>query len=190
MPAPPAPGAPILRAVSGENDAPEVVASVGPLDAVVVLLREFLHRAGALRAVAVIAGEPGDEPAVVDVRLLHPTEVDVGGRVVLLPHAIELDPSPPATMPTVRQMAPFEVDAEAGQIAAPPGAVAHLAAAVRDLADLLGGRNVAMVQLETSDPDAPLAITARAGGTAPLVLGLGEEEFEMDPGWPDPPAPG
>jgi hypothetical protein len=176
--------------VSGENDAPEVVASVGPLDAVVVLLREFLHRAGALRAVAVIAGEPGDEPAVVDVRRLHPTEVEVGGRLVLLPHAIELDPSPPAAMPAVRQMAPFEVDAEAGQIAAPPGAVAHLAAAVRDLAGLLGGRNVAMVQLETSDPDAPLAITARAGGTDPLVLALGEEEFEMDPGWPDAPAGG
>src|SRR3954465_15073731 len=154
--------------VSGENDAPEVVASVGPLDAVVVLLREFLHRAGALRAVAVGGGEPGDEPAVVDVRRLHPTEVEVGGRLVLLPHAIELDPAPPAAMPAVRQMAPFEVDAEAGQIAAPPGAVAHLAAAVRDLADLLGGRNVAMVQLETSDPDAPLAITAPAGGPDPL----------------------
>jgi hypothetical protein len=55
---------------------------------------------------------------------------------------------------------------------------------VRDLAGLLGGRNVAMVQFETSRPEAPLAITARAGGTDPLVLALGEEEFEMDPGWP------
>jgi hypothetical protein len=186
------PRRPVARAyperVSGENDAPEVVASVGPLDGVVVLLREFLHRAGALRAVAVVEGDAGDEPAVVDVRRLQPTEVEVGGRVVLLPHAIELDPAPPAELPAVRQMAPFEVDAEAGQIAAPPGAVAHLAAAVRDLADLLGGRNVAMVQVETSDPDAPLAITARAGRTDALVLALGEEEFEMDPGWPDPPA--
>jgi hypothetical protein len=178
---------PILRRVSGENDAPEVVASVGPLDGVVVLLREFLHRAGAVRAVAVVEGEPGGEPAVVDVRRLQPTEVEVGGRVVLLPHAIELDAAPPGEPPAVRQMAPFEVDAEAAQIAAPPGAVAHFAAAVRDLADLLGGRNVAMVQLETNDPDAPLAITARAGRTDPLVLALGEEEFEMDPGWPDPP---
>src|SRR4051812_43369574 len=174
--------------VSGENDAPQVVASVGPLDAVVVLLREFLHRSGALRAVAVVEGEPGDEPAVVDVRRLHPTEVEVGGRVVLPPPAIELDAVAPVELPAVRQMAPFEVDAAAGQIAAPPGAVAHLAAAVLDLADLLGGRNVAMVQLETSDPDAPLAITARAGRTDSLVLALGEEEFEMDPGWRAPPA--
>ena len=187
MPAVTDPARPILARVSGENDAPEIVASVGPLDAVVVLLREFLHRTGALRAVAVVEGAPGDEPAVVDVRRLQPTEVEAGGRVVLLPHAIELDAPPPGEVPAVRQFAPFEVNAEAGEIAAPPGAVAHLAAAVRGLANLLGGRNVAMVQFETSDPDAPLAITARAGGSDPLVIALGEEEFEMDPGWPDPP---
>jgi hypothetical protein len=174
--------------MSGENDVPEVVASVGPLDPTVVLLREFLHRSGALRAVAVVEGAAGEEPAIVDVRRLQPTEVEAGGRVVLLPHAIELDVPPPANLPSVRQMAPFEVDTEAGEIAAPPGGVAHLASAVRDLATLLGGRNVAMVQFETSRPDAPLAITARAGGSDPLVLALGEEEFEMDPGWPDPPA--
>jgi hypothetical protein len=56
---------------------------------------------------------------------------------------------------------------------------------VRTLAGLLCGRNVAMVQFETNDPEAPLAITARAGGEDPLVLALGEEEFEMDPGWPE-----
>jgi hypothetical protein len=177
----------MLAAMTGENDVPEVVASVGPLDGVVVLLREFLHRSGAVRAVAVVEGEPGDEPAVVDVRRLHPTEVEVGGRVVLLPHAIELDVPAPAALPGVRQMAPFEVDVEAGEIAAPPGGVAHLAGAVRDLAGLLGGRNVAMVQFETNRPDAPLAITARAGGADPLVLALGEEEFEMEPGWPEAP---
>ena len=188
MPARAPSGAAYPAPVSGENDAPEVVASVGPLDWVVVLLREFLHRAGALRAVAVVEGEPGDEPAVVDVRRLQPTEVEVGGHVVLLPHAIELDAALPAEPPAVRQTAPFEVDVAAAQIAAPPGAVAHLAGAVRALADLLGGRNVAMVQVETNDPEAPLAITARAGGTDPLVLALGEEEFEMDPGWPDAPA--
>src|SRR3954462_6240412 len=71
--------APMLAGMTGENDVPELVASVGPLDRVVVLLREFLHRSGALRAVAVVAGEPGEDPAVVDVRRLHPTEVEVGG---------------------------------------------------------------------------------------------------------------
>jgi hypothetical protein len=173
--------------VTGENDVPEVVASVGPLDAVVMLLREFLHRSGALRAVAVVAGEPGDAPAIVDVRRLQPTEVQIGERTVALPHAIELDGEMPA-VPEVRRFAPFEVDVHQAQIAAPPGALAHLADAVRGVAEALGGRNVAMAQFETNDPEAPLAITARAGGTDPLVLALGEEEFEMDPGWPDPPA--
>jgi hypothetical protein len=172
--------------MTGENDAPEVVASVGPLDWVVVLLREFLHRSGALRTVAVVEGAPGDPPAVIDVRRLHPTEVEIGAHTVLLPHAIELD-VPPPELPAVRQLPRFDVDVESGQIAAPPGGVAHLADTVRDLAARLGGRNVAMVQFETNQPEAPLAITARADGTDPLVLALGEEEFEMDPGWPGPP---
>jgi hypothetical protein len=172
--------------MSAEDDVPEVVASVGPLDGVVVLLREFLHRAGALRAVAVVGGGPGDPPAVVDVRRLHPTEVEVAGRTRLLPHAIELH-APAPDVPAVRQLPPFEVDVAAGSIAAPPGGVAHLAGAVRELADRLGGSNVAMVQFETDTPDAPLAITARAGGAEPLVLALGEEEFVMEPGWPDAP---
>jgi hypothetical protein len=176
----------MLAAMTGENDVPEVVASVGPLDAVVVLLREFLHRSGALRAVAVVEGAPGDEPAVVDVRRLHPTEVEIGDRTVLLPHAIELD-VPPPELPSVRRLPRFDVDVRAGEIAAPPGGVAHLAGAVRDVADRLGGRNVAMVQFETNQPDAPLAITARAGGRDPLVLALGEKEFEMEPGWPERP---
>jgi hypothetical protein len=84
----------------------------------------------------------------------------------------------------VRQLPPFQVDAEHGEIAAPLGGVAHLAAAVRDLAAALGGRNVAMAQFATDDPEAPLAITARADGSEPLVLALGEEEFPMEPGWP------
>jgi hypothetical protein len=62
--------------------------------------------------------------------------------------------------------------------------VAHLAEAVRDLARGLGGRNVAMAQFATHDPAAPLALTARADGSEPMVLALGEEEFEMEPGWP------
>jgi hypothetical protein len=170
----------MLRPVTTDDDVPEVVASVGPLDEVVVLLREFLHRSAAIRAVALVAGEG---TAVVDCGRLLPIEVEAGGRTVALPHSIELEPEPPA-LPEIRRFAPFEVDAAEGRIAAPPGAVAHLADAVRALAGLLGGRNVAMVQFETTDPDAPLAITARAGGDDPLVLALGEEEFEMEPGWP------
>jgi hypothetical protein len=166
-----------------DDDAVELVASVGPLDAVVVALREFLHRSGAVRAVAVVDRAPGESPAVIDCGRLLPIEVDFGDRVVHLPHSIELDAQPPA-LPEVRQLPAFDVDAARGEIAAPVGGVAHLAAAVRDLAAALGGRNVAMAQFATSDPEAPLAITARADGSEPIVLALGEEEFPMQPGWP------
>ena len=166
-----------------DEDAIELVGSVGPLDTVVVALREFLHRSGAVRAVAVVDREPGEGPAVIDCGRLAPIEVDFGDRVVHLPHSIELDATPPP-LPDVRQLPPFEVDVATAQIAAPLGGVAHLAGAVRDLAAALGGRNVAMAQFATNDPNAPLAITARADGSEPIVLALGEEEFHMDPGWP------
>jgi hypothetical protein len=165
------------------DDPIDLVGSVGPLDPVVVALREFLHRSGAVRAVAVVDREPGESPAVVDCSRLQPIEVDYGDRVVHLPHAIELDAEPPP-LPEVRQLPAFEVDVEQAQIASPIGGVAHLAGAVRDLATALGGRNVAMAQFATSDPHAPLAITARADGSEPIVLALGEEEYPMDPGWP------
>jgi hypothetical protein len=166
-----------------DEDAIELVGSVGPLDTTVVALREFLHRSGAVRAVAVVDRDPGLGPAVIDCARLAPIEVDFGDRVVHLPHSIELDATPPP-LPDVRQLPPFEVDAAKAQIAAPLGGVAHLAGAVRDLAAALGGRNVAMAQFATTDPEAPLAITARADGSEPIVLALGDEEFPMDPGWP------
>ena len=55
---------------------------------------------------------------------------------------------------------------------------------VRELAAALGGRNVALAQFETSDPDAPLTVTARAEPGEPMVVAIGEEEFELDPAWP------
>jgi hypothetical protein len=170
--------------VSADDDeAIELVASVGPLDRVVVALREFLHRSGAVRAVALVDREAGQGPAVVDCGRLTPIEVDLGDRVVHLPHAIELDAEAPP-LPDVRQLPPFQVDAAQAEIAAPLGGVAYLAGAVRDLAAVLGGRNVAMAQFATDDPDAPLAITARADASEPIVLALGLEEYPMEPGWP------
>ena len=166
-----------------DEDAIELVGSVGALDTVVVALREFLHRSGAVRAVAVVDREPGEGPAVIDCTRLAPIEVDFGDRVVHLPHSIELDAAPPP-LPDVRQLPRFDVDTATAEIAAPIGGVAYLAGAVRVRAAALGGRHVALAPFETHNTDAPQAITARADGSEPIVLALGDEEFPMDPGWP------
>jgi hypothetical protein len=164
-----------------EDDVVDVVATVGPLDPTVILLREFLHHSGAVRAVAVLDQAPGHGAALVDCARLAPVEVTVDDRTVLLPHAIELDADAPPC-PDVKQLPRFEVRPQEGEIAAPPGGLEHYAAAVRDLADALGGRNVAMVTFETNDAAVPLSITARTGD--PVVLSLGDEQFEMEAGWP------
>jgi hypothetical protein len=159
---------------------PPGVASVGPLDEVAALLREFVHRSGAIRAVAVVDGD-GDETALVECGRLAPIEVTVGDRTVVLPHGVELDVEPPV-LEDVHQLPPFDVDATTGEIASPLGGLEHLATAVRALAARMGGRGLALAQFETTTPGLPLTISARRGD--PLVVAIGEDEYEMDPRWP------
>ena len=170
-----------LLGLGGEDEPIDVVATVGALDPVVVLLREFLHRSGAVRAVGVVDMAPGEGPALVDCGRLLPTEVSAGGRTVHLPHAVELDAEIPP-VPDVRQLPAFDVDRATGEVSSPLGGLEHYAIAVRELAQRLGPGSVALVTFETTDPDAPLSITAR--GEDPLVLAIGEDEYEMEPGWP------
>lgn len=164
--------------VDDDNEHIELVASAGELDPVIQTLRQFLHRSGALRAVAVVDAEPA---AIVDVGRLLPIEVQAGDRVMHLPHAIELDAQPLADV-DVRQLPPFDVDVDELEIRSTIGGVEHVAGAVRTLAEALGGRSVAMAQFETSTPGVPFSVTARAG--EPIVLAIGDQEAEMDPGWP------
>ena len=154
----------------------DLVTSVGALDAVVETLRDVLHRSGALR-VAVIVDFPEDAPALVDVGRLAPVEVQVGQRVLHLPHAVELDAEPLSSAIALRQLPPFEVDADAGQVIGTLGGLDMLAEAMRELAALLGGRSVAMAQYATVTPDVPLTVSARGG--EPVVVTLGEQEWEL-----------
>ncbi len=158
----------------------DVVATVGALDPTVLLLREFLHRSGAIRAVAVVELE--DDVALIDVGRLLPVEVTIGERVVHLPHALQLDAAV-LLVPEVRQLPAFDVDPATGEVSSPLGGLEHYAIAVRQLAQILGADNVALATWETTTPETPLSITARASEDV-LVLALGEEEFEMEPGWP------
>jgi hypothetical protein len=174
--------------MAGDGDI-ELVASVGTLDPAVAALRAFLHRAGALRAVGVIERDAGSGPAVVDCGRLQVIEVDLGDRIVHLPHGVELAVDAPA-FDGVRQLPPFDVDATTGEVVGTIGGVDHLVAGVCELADALGGRNVAMAVFETTTDDAPLAITARAGGAEPVVIAIGEaDQFEWHPPGDPPPEP-
>jgi hypothetical protein len=159
----------------------DIVTTVGPLDPVVATLRDVLHRSGALRVVVVVDTE---EPAIIDVGQLLPIEVQIGDRVMHLPHAIELDAEPLGLI-EARQLPPFEVDPDTGEVAGMIGGLHYLADVARGLAGLLGGRSVAMIQVRTTTPELPLAVTARIG--EPVVVAIGEEEYELpEEGGPEP----
>ncbi len=158
----------------------DVVASVGALDPTVVLLREFLHRSGAIRVIAVV--ELDDDHAIVCVGRLEPVTVAIGERVVQLPHDLRLDAAV-LMVPEVTQLPAFDVDPSSGEVSSPLGGLEHYAIAVRRLAQILGAENVASATWETTTPEVPLSITARAWEDV-LVLALAEELFEMAPGWP------
>lgn len=150
----------------------DLVASVGDLDRIVAALREFLHRSGALRAVAVTPD------SLVDCPRLAPIEVTTAGATVALPHAIELDVDDPIEVPQMLQPPPFEVVPDALEVRSPIGVLQAMADAVRTLANAIGPDVVVMATFPTLPPEHALSITAR--GDEPLVLALGEETFELD----------
>lgn len=149
-----------------------LVATVGGLDPVVAGLREFIHRSGALRAVAVTPD------AMVDCARLHPIEVTAHGETVALPHAIELDVAHALAVPEVLQPPPFEVDPTALEVRSPIGVLEAMGDSVRAMAQAIGSHVVVMATFPTLPPDRPLSITAR--GDEPLVYALGDELFELD----------
>jgi hypothetical protein len=154
-----------------EGDPIDLVQSVGELDSVVVALRDFLHRSGALRAVAAV----GD--AVVDCPRFSPVEVERDGRIVAIPHALALDAQPPV-LPAFEQPPPFDVDPEHGAVRAPLGNLQALGSAVRALAGALSDHAVVVASFATTTPDVLLSVSARDG--EPVIVALGEEIFELE----------
>ena len=150
----------------------DLVASAGELDNVVAALREFIHRSGALRVVAVTPD------SMVDCPRLAPIEVTTQGATVALPHAIELDVSDPIGVPSVVQPPPFEVDPGALEVRSPIGVLEAMGDAVRAMANAIGPTVVVMATFPTLPPEHALSITAR--GAEPLVFAMGEALFELD----------
>ncbi|HST43475.1 MAG TPA: hypothetical protein VLK58_28370 [Conexibacter sp.] len=156
-------------------------------------LRAFAQAAGAEAAILLLDRGDGGQPFVV--------EAPADGPVVLAEgeHVVELDPArlaaDPLPLPPVRAYGPFEVgglrralagfaapDAVNGELAPPDEGLTQLARAVCQLVAVFPGRSVLTATFPTTDPDLPLHLAARAGD--PLVLALGERQFELPPGWP------
>ena len=154
------------------SDEIDLVASAGALDNVAAALREFIHRSGALRVVAVTPD------SMVDCPRLAPIEVTTHGSTVALPHAIELDVSDPIDVPSVLQPPPFEVDPDSLEVRSPIGVLEAMGDAVRAMATAIGPTVVVMATFPTLPPEHALSITAR--GAEPLVFALGEELFSLD----------
>jgi len=158
-----------------EDEGIDVVLTVGDLDPIVVTLREFLHRAGAVEVQAAVE-RPDGSTALVSCGRLTPIEVTEGGRTVHLPHAVDLEAEPPE-LPSIPALPPLEVDGSAGVVTGPLGGVEAMALAVTALADVLGGRNVALAFFATTDPETPLGVGARTGEDP--IITLGEEQFTL-----------
>ena len=156
----------------------EVVTSAGAHDVTVALLRDFVHASGALRAVAALDRGADLPPVLIDCGRFLPIEVDLGDRILQLDHAAPLLVTPPA-IPHVHQQPAFEVDSGDGKVTGAIGGLEHLAGAVRALAGLLGERSVAVATFETTNAELPLALSARASGTEPVVVTLGDQSFEI-----------
>jgi hypothetical protein len=79
----------------------------------------------------------------------------------------------------MKQLPPFQADADTGSVAGVLGGLEMLARVVRELAALLPGDSVVAAEFETTDPALPLGLAGRAG--EPVVVLLGEHEFELEP---------
>ena len=154
----------------------DVVLSAGDLDPQVVAVRELLHRASAVEVQAVVDRGPDAPAALITCGRMQPIEIVEGGRTIHLPHAAELEATPPE-LPKVPPLPPIEVDASEGTVGAPLGAIDALAEAVGALAGALGGRSVALAFFQTTDDEVPLGIAARTGEA--VVLTMGEEQFQL-----------
>ena len=147
----------------------------GEQELAIALARELLHGSGALRVSVAL---DGPQPAIIECERLRAIVVHEGdGTVRELPHDAAADVALPA-LPYMRRLPPFEVDAADGRVAGVLGGLEMLGRAVRALAGLLPGASVVAADYETSDPAVPLGLAGRSG--EPLVVLLGEHEFELD----------
>jgi hypothetical protein len=156
---------------SGPDPALEVLARHA---AAVATVRAFADAANAQRVAAVLDGA---QPALVEWAAGEPLQVTEGETTHEIPDGVPL--GPPLGFAEVRPApaSAVAVDPEAGELAAPVGAISNLAEGVLSLAKAFGGRSVATADFATRDPELLLTIAARAG--EPILVALGDRQFEL-----------
>lgn len=147
--------------------------STPPLATACAALRSFVHLCGALRAQALL---PGDPPTVVSCVRMGPLEIESGGRVVHLPHDAEIDAPEPDLGP-LRPLPPFALSAERGEVTGLIGGLDLVAEAAMTVARAIGDGAAVVVELESTDPAQPLVVSAREGD--PVLVTIEGESFEL-----------
>jgi hypothetical protein len=185
-------GAPctIVAVVKNGTEGPTEIplhASLGPrIDNVAALLREFLHRTGAARVLALLAASENESGTLIDCPRLAPIEVTRDEELVALPHDFTLNGPEPEMPGGLVQLPAVEVraDEQSGevQLTGMIGGLEEMARAALALADKLGPGNIAFTVYDTTTPDLPLTITARTGDQ--VVLSIDDEELELPENWP------
>src|SRR3954452_17245312 len=146
-------------------------------DVVMATIQDFTERIGAIRvAVLLDRGERRQAP-LLEAEPGQPLTISQGDENFVVPPTAlagvqPLPLHPPKPVPATA----IDVDATLGEVAAPIGVLEALAAAVKELANVLGGRTVAMADFATRSGE-PLHIAAREG--EPTVVAIGEHEFEL-----------
>jgi hypothetical protein len=145
------------------------------LERIGATLRSYVSRTGALQAVA--ATEQGivtcDAAGVVTVQE-HPDAESI---------PVAWRGTEPADLGIeLRRLPPLDADAVAGEVRGIIGGLEHVAEGVLALARVLGPPSVALAWMPTRDGETTLAISAREGEG--LVVVIGDEQYEMEVGWP------
>jgi len=142
------------------------------LEEAVATARAFQERSGAIRVVLLLEHE--GEPVLVDCD--GPT-ITVTQDDQTTPAARTDTPPKPLHRLTPVPASAISIDTETGQLSAPLGTIEHLARATLDLATAFGARTVATAEFATRDPQTPITFAAREG--EPVLLGAGDEQFEL-----------
>ncbi len=146
-------------------------------DVVLATVREFALHSGAPRVAVLVDRGPDHVPPLIE----HEPETGLTVTVGEESHAVDdfaligieaLGVAHPRLPPA----SAIAVDPITGEVEGPIGALPAIAAAVEELARVVGGRSVAMVDVPVRDGQA-LTVAAREG--EPTVLALGDQQFEL-----------